>query len=341
VSPVTPVAAVRRPLPLRALLGAATLALLLHALLLGAWPAAPGPGWRAQTPRPLSVRQIVATAPAPTVAPRVEAPATPPQRATATAPAPVVADDDSAHATSPAAPAAAPEPADTPAPPPGGAAVPVYATRLPPPATLQYTLRRGRAQGVAQLDWQPDGGRYRLQMNGLLLGARFIAWDSQGGLDAHGVAPERYVESRRGREARALNFQRDSGRITFSGPQLEYPLIPGAQDRLSWLLQLPAVLAANPALAQPGAAVQLFVVGTRGDAEVWTFTFAGRENVDLPGGTLADTLHLHREPLRRYDTQVDVWLDPARHHLPVRARLQTAGGRGEGTEFLLEQMALP
>ena len=39
-----------------------------------------------------------------------------------------------------------------------------------------------------------------------------------------------------------MAIQREAGRITFSGPQVEYPLLPGAQDRISWLLQLAAVL---------------------------------------------------------------------------------------------------
>ena len=78
-----------------------------------------------------------------------------------------------------------------------------------------------------------------------------------------------------GREQRAVNFQHEAGRITFSGPQLQLPLLPGAQDRLSWMLQLPAVLEAEPALRVPGSEVLIFVAGTRGDGQVWTFTRAG------------------------------------------------------------------
>ena len=45
------------------------------------------------------------------------------------------------------------------------------------------------------------------------------------------------------------------------------------------------------------------------------------EPVDVPAGRLEAALLLQREPQRPYDTRVDVWLDPARHHLPARARL--------------------
>ena len=139
---------------------------------------------------------------------------------------------------------------------------------------------------------------------------------------------------------RAVNFQRDNGRVTFSGPQLEYPLVPGMQDRLSWLVQLPAVLQANPALAQPGAQVQLAVVGTRGDAEVWTFTVQGRGALETPAGLVADAVHLLREPRRPYDTQAQVWLDPARQHLPVQAWLRIRA-TGEGTELRLLEITAP
>ena len=150
-----------------------------------------------------------------------------------------------------------PEPMTEPTPDPGGQTVPVYATRLPPPATLQFEMRRGIAVGQAQLEWQPgaDQDHYRLTLQGSAVGAPAISWASQGGFDAAGVAPLRYTESRRGREVRAANFQRDSGRITYSGPAIEHPLVAGAQDRLSWMLQLAAVLAANPALAEPDAQV--------------------------------------------------------------------------------------
>jgi hypothetical protein len=84
----------------------------------------------------------------------------------------------------------------------------------------------------------------------------------------------------------------------------------------------------------------MFVAGSRGDAEVWVFTALAQETLDLPAGTVPAALHLRREPRRAYDQQVEVWLDPARHHLPVRARLLVRA-TGEGTEFLLKDMNLP
>ena len=88
------------------------------------------------------------------------------------------------------------------------------------------------------------------------------------------------------------------------------------------MLQLPAVLEAGPALREPGSEVLIFVAGTRGDGQVWTFTVQGRHRPWTPAGPVAGALHLRRAARRPYDTQVDVWLDPARHHLPVRVLMQ-------------------
>lgn len=121
---------------------------------------------------------------------------------------------------------------------------------------------------------------------------------SRGQLDADGLAPLRTVERRRAKELSAVNFQREAGRITFSGPQLEFPLSRGAQDRLSWMLQLPGIVEAEPALAREGARLTLFVVGPRGDAKAWHFEVQGRDTLQLPAGTAVQVLHLQREPTR-------------------------------------------
>ena len=157
---------------------------------------------------------------------------------------------------------------------------------------------------------------------------------SRGQIDADGVAPLRHTELRRAREQRAVNFQRDAARITFSGPQAVHALPPGAQDRLSWMVQLPAMVEADAALARAGASVTLFIAGTRGDAEAWRFEVLGHESLALPAGTVAQALHLRREPTRPYDTRVEVWLDPARQHLPVRAVFTTVPG-GQPLELAL------
>ena len=212
--------------------------------------------------------------------------------------------------------------------------VPVYATRLPAAGRWRYRLQRGLVAGDAELQWArlPDD-RYELRLEGRVAGVTLLDWVSQGQIDAAGVAPERFATRRRGRDRQAANFQRDAGKITFSGPTHELPLLPGAQDRLSWLLQLPAIVAAAPERFVAGASVMLFVAGARGDADVWTFSVEGMETVgDRPA------LKLLREPRKLYDTRAEVWLDPAESYVPLRV-LQTPSGGGAALDLLREREA--
>lgn len=221
-----------------------------------------------------------------------------------------------------------------------GAVVPVYSTRMPPPARLTYDLRRGIARGTGELLWAPADSAYKLHMQGNALGMALIGWDSQGGFDGAGIAPVRFVDSRRGRDAQAANFRRDSGRITFSGPAVELALAPGTQDRLSWMLQLPAIVEADPKRFQPGSHIAMWVVGARGEMSVWSFAIEAREAIDVPAGTVAGSLRLRREPRKPYDTLVEIWLDPARHHLPAKVRMSIPQ-TGDMTEFSLQEARFP
>jgi len=209
--------------------------------------------------------------------------------------------------------------------------VPVYATRLPPAGRWLYRMQRGVAIGVAELSWEPQAdAQYELHLQGRVAGLTLLDWVSQGRLDGAGIAPGRFAVRRRGRDVQAANFQREAGKITFSGPKTEWPLLAGAQDRLSWLLQLSAIVAAAPERFTPGMNVVLFVAGARGDADVWTFVVQGQELLDgLPA------LRLLREPTRLYGVRAEVWLDPQSHYLPLRV-LQTPSGGGAALELMLE-----
>lgn len=345
------------PKPLRVLPPLVLAVLLAHALLLGLLPLGVGGGWSGGVRPALQVRQIErpVAPPAPpaadTPAPRPLPPAAPVAAAVpeaAVPPAPAASAAEPVPVTPVVVTAAAPEPAasvaDAAAPPPapaasaaGGQPLPVYATRMPAPVLLRYELRRGALAGSGELAWRPADGRYLLTMEGTAFSINVLNWRSEGGFDAAGIAPERFVDRRRGRDVRAANFQRDKGLITFSGPQVEFPLLPGAQDRLSWMLQLPAIVAAEPAQYGPGARISLFVAGARGDADVWTFAVEGSEALDLPSGRVEAALRLRREPRKPYDTLGEIWLDPARSFLPVRVRLSVPQ-TDDSSEFLLREL---
>jgi hypothetical protein len=322
------------------LLACAVLVLHAGALRGLAMPVSPGP--HPAAPGALQVRQIAPAAPIESAATAAAAGAGLPAHA-AVARWPESGDRAAPSAPSaPSAPpaAAGPQPAQTPPTTAPGAQVPTYATQPAPPVTLVYEMQRGARTGRAELRWRPSAGRYELELDASGFGPQAPGSASAGAFDAAGLSPERHVDRRRGRDQRAVNFQREGGFISFSGPQLTHTLQAGAQDRLSWMLQLPAILQANPALSAPGAQISLWVASARGESDVWTFTVQGSEALDLPGGRVETALRLLRRPLRPYDTQVEIWLDPARQHLPVQLLLALRPG-GEPTELRLHSLSPP
>ena len=359
------------------LAGLAVLALLLHAGFLGGleWqvgaavahrPQPPALQVRVVPPEPVPVAAALKVPASRVVAP---APASRPQRAAVQAPEPgpaprpavrdpvavAVAIEAEAEPTAePAIPApevaASPPPepglppaplAETPRPAtPGDRELPVYRTVIPPAVTLRYQLRRGLLLGEGELQWAWEGNRYDARLEGRLAGITVLTQTSQGGFDEAGVAPLRFTDQRLTGGLRATNFQREVGKITFSGPTVAYPLLTGSQDRLSWMIQLAAVVGGEPQRLQEGGKVVIHVVGARGDARLWVFRFVAQEEVTTVAGKVQGAKFV-REATDAYDTQVEVWLDPLRHYLPARAILR-AGPDDEGLELLAQDpVAVP
>ncbi len=332
-----PRAAIRRHAPRLLVLSAA--ALLLHAAVLGGaswvWPGDEAPRLPAV---PMQVRMVEPVTVA--LAEPALAPVAQPTRAAAVAPKPAApravrpAVVKAAASPAPAAvqlalassTAAAPVAADE-------DSIPRYRTRLPPAATLRYEVSRGPLHGTGDLVWRPQADRYDLKLDFKLSGLTILSQSSSGTFDAAGIAPVRFTDQRFRRGTTAANFQREADKITYSGSTNEFPLRSGAQDRLSWMLQLAAIVAAEPKLAKPGAKVMMYVSGAQGDAGVWVFRCVGPEAVQL-GGAPVDAIKFVREPREPYDTAVQVWLDPKQHDLPVRAT-QKSGANDEGYELRL------
>jgi hypothetical protein len=217
--------------------------------------------------------------------------------------------------------------------------VPLYRSDLPAPATLHYLLRRSWLSGEGQLRWTREAGGYTLTLEGSLAGLKALSQTSSGTVESWGLSPQRFTDQRT-KGAHSAVFQRDKASITFDAGPEEVPWVAGAQDRLSWMVQLPAIVRAEPARQAPGQSVALYVAGARGDAEVWTFRFVGLEEVRVPAGKLAAAKWV-REPRKPHDTSVEVWLASSVQHLPVRARLSSGGGDGDALELLLQRSAMP
>jgi len=213
---------------------------------------------------------------------------------------------------------------------------PLYRTRLPPAATLRYEVRRAFLRGDGEIRWQPAGGEYRLVLEARLAGVTLLLQTSEGALGPEGLAPRRFLDQRGRRAAQAANFVRASGKITFSGSAVEWPLLPGSQDRLSWMIQLAGIAAGQPELLREGGHISMAVVGARGDAAVWTLRVAGREDVAAVRARV-HAVKLVRDPRSEHDTSAEIWLDPERSYFPVRAILRNSSGAPD-YELLLERI---
>jgi hypothetical protein len=289
-------------------LALAAVVLLLHGWLAALLaPGAPRAGLPQGAPvllRSLPANVVAAAvseaAPLPDAAPVADPPAArAPHRTAARAPA-----RPAGPANAPAADAPVPAPTQT-APgsavtdPLADAATATETAGEPPPL---YATRHNSRAGSATLHWQHDGSSYRLTLEAQGTDGRpLLAQASTGDIDAHGVAPLRFVDRRAGGRQRAANFRREIGRIGYSGPGHEHPAWPGAQDRLSWLAQLAAILAA--AEVAPDA-LRLFVADATGQAGLWQLQRLG--DGDTRAG--ADTVHWRREPPRPEGLQIDLWL---------------------------------
>jgi hypothetical protein len=206
-------------------------------------------------------------------------------------------------------------------------------TRVPPSTDLVFALQHGSQVGAARLTWRADGGRYALSLHATLPSGRLLEQHSEGGFDAAGLAPLRLADRRHGRDVRAANFQREHGKITFSGPRWELPLEAGTQDRLSWLLQLVALIGGATHGLRDGTELAMWVVGARGAASHWRFEVRGQQPIELDGQRL-DAWWLVREPAHPYDLRVEVWLGAQQGHWPLMLR-QTQIPGGEPLEWRL------
>ncbi len=306
-------------------------------------PAPPPPRPRPRQPR-AAREPVPASAPAPVLAVAPQAAASAPSESlvevasAASQPAPT---PEPVEATTPvaAASAASATAGDLEPSPPlvaaGDKPPPVYRTQLPPPVTLRYEARRGFFRGTGEIRWRRDGDTYSLALEARIAGLTLLTWASDGRIDAAGLAPDRFLDQRARRAAQAANFRRDSGKVTFSGSKAEWPLLPGSQDELSWMIQLAGIAAADPELLVEGGRITMVVVGARGDARVWTLRSVGRETVDTAAGPVA-AVKLVRDNLGPYERGYEIWLDPQRAWVPAHVTQRNVSGGAE-LDLLLER----
>lgn len=320
-------------------LGLTLFVLWVHLYLLGSAPLSLSFG-PPSTPQPFVTRTVVnraqAAPPQTTkLAPLTDVrPRSPKRPATALAPlaaasdTPVPAGSVALASATPAASAdsLAPEPVAQVSAAPRGVrelSSPTGAVRLPGAAWVKYKVEANKFPYSAQgeLLWQQDGQQYKARLAFSAFG-QTRAQTSTGQITPEGLAPIRFADKYRSEVA--AHFNRAQGRVTFSANTPDAPLLVGAQDRLSVMLQLAALIGANPTQFAPATTVTLQVVSAR-EADTWLWTVGEEEALSLAGG-VQPALKLVRNPRQPFDQKVELWLGTQLDYLPVRLRVTDANG---------------
>jgi Protein of unknown function (DUF3108) len=188
---------------------------------------------------------------------------------------------------------------------------------------LIYTLKTNKFPFTlnAELLWRNRGDSYSARLRYSAFGIARLQ-TSQGQITDAGLAPERFSDKYRSEVAAHFNYEQH--KVTFSANTPDAPLLAGAQDRLSVLLQLGGLLSSEPTRYETGRTITVQTVGARA-ADLWLFTVIGTETLVLPGGTV-QAVRLERLPREPYDQKVEVWLSPDLYYLPVRLRITEANG---------------
>lgn len=332
-----------RALPLKVLLALTAVVLLVHLALLRTTPMSlglsqpePAPAFNTRViePAPLAAAEPL-TAPLPVPVPKRQAPA--PARAekqasadmSDQAPQPPPAQEVEAISTRPEDSTlqdplpAADSPAPAPARPPREPLYVVSAYTVPGSMRLKYKVEANKFPfgANAELQWQHVGEGYDARLELSAFGQTRVQ-SSRGQVTADGLAPIRFSDKYRSEVA--AHFNREKGKVTFSANTPDAPLLSGAQDRLSILVQLAAMVAGDPAHYQPATTITIQTIGPR-DADTWLFTVEREEKLRLPGGEL-NTLKLVRNPRQEFDQKVELWLAPALGYLPARIRFTEPNG---------------
>jgi hypothetical protein len=221
-----------------------------------------------------------------------------------------------------------PRPPPTPKTPPIAEVPHMQKLAYAPPVLLLYD-GKGEERGFikyaasGELLWAPEGSRYNAHLEISALGFRVRTWTSKGDLTDGGLQPLRFGDKPRGAEL-ATHFQREKGIISFSANNPDVPLQTGAQDKLSAILQLSAIVAGEPERYAHGGTIS-FQAADAHRAELWNFKVGASEPLELPGGALV-ALKLGKEPTVEFDQRIEVWLAPDLRYMPVRIRITEANG---------------
>lgn len=204
-----------------------------------------------------------------------------------------------------------------------------YPTDLAPSTQLYYKVKAERSgfklNGEADIQWEVKGTKHNMtytvtsETRAELLG-KILEASSVGGIDAFGLAPNKYEEKSL-KKSFQTTFDRVAKKITFSEPGEPHPLRDGQQDRTSAIWQLISIARASPKKFVPNSQWTFDVAG-RHDADKWTFTVRKNVNLSTPFGKM-NTVHITKDGAGQ---RIEIWLAPQMEWYPIKMKFNDAGG---------------
>jgi len=185
-------------------------------------------------------------------------------------------------------------------------------------ADLRFNVLRGEGKvGELTWRWRKDGKRYRIETVGTASGiaALFFGGEyrqtSEGTLGPNGLTPDGYTFERGSAEKLdVIRFDWSAGKALVNdakGRSRELDLVPGTQDLMSFLHQLPLLPA--EAISIPLATVKKI--------KDYSFSAPKTVTVKVPAGEL-EAYYYQRIGA---ETEAEVWLQHQPPYLPIRVRL--------------------
>lgn len=203
-------------------------------------------------------------------------------------------------------------------------------TLMPHPANITFKTT-GTVAGIpvevpSTLIWRHDGTYYEANWVFYHVKAGEQSHYSNGLVTPQGLAP--LAGSYRTKTRQEMRFDHAGERLEFAPELAEWKMPPGTQDRLSLIIQLAALFAADPDRYPPGSTISLPVATAAPPAvQTWSFVVGqDKPNIEGLGGTPLPTIHLVHEPAQDTDTRMELWLAPALEYLPARVRVAQPNG---------------
>lgn len=193
---------------------------------------------------------------------------------------------------------------------------------VPPSGDLHFnTLVNGVMNQTGTIHWTHEGDHFEMITSIPLLFVGPFVYSSTGHIDRFGLAPDQHLEQRGRRAADITVFDRANKQLVYTRTPNNQPLLDGAQDRFSIVMQLVSLVRGSPDTYKPGV-VRQFSVADNDSSETWPLETIGDENIQTGDGNVM-ARHFTRLARREGDKRrLDIWLAPSLGWLPVRI-LQT------------------